>query len=205
MADESLEGAVALEDRWFSPKTIGAIFGLDEKWLSSVREGLKGIDGPPFKKLGSGRSAPIRYNYGKFKDWFDKFPSVINTHGKLAARAASALSFFSERDAHKQWLFANVNGEPQDIVVAINSGAFDGDDDPLTYWLTYWEWLAKAAKSGRMASGIDKLLSQISENAIAIYEDDGLKAAVPNNKGQKKRQSIDDGPKAEPKKRRGGL
>lgn len=95
MADESLAGVIALEGRWFSPKTIGAIFGLDEKWLSSVREGLKGIDGPPFKKLGTGKSAPIRYNYGKFKEWFDTFPSVINTQGKPAAKASSVLSFFN--------------------------------------------------------------------------------------------------------------
>lgn len=205
MADESLEGIVAMEDRWFSPKTIGAIFGLDDKWLSSVREGLKGIDGPPFKKLGTGKSAPIRYNYGKFKDWFDGFPSVINTQGKLAARAASALSFFTERDAHKQWLFAEVNGEPQDIVVAINSGAFDGDDDPLVYWLTYWEWLAKAAKLGRMAPTIDKLLSQISEQALAVHEDDDFKTTVPKAKAAKKQPTIDAESKPDPKKRRGGL
>jgi hypothetical protein len=187
MSDESLSGVVALEDRWFAPKTIGAIFGLDEKWLGSIREGLKGIDGPPFKKLGSGRSAPIRYNYGKFKDWFDKFPSLINTQGKLAARAGSVLGFFSERNANNQWLFAEVNGEPQDIVVAINSGAFDGEGDPQTYWLTYWEWLAKAAQSGRMALEIDKLLSQISENAIAIHEDDDFRATVPKAKPTKKK------------------
>ena len=122
---------------------------------------LEGYRRPPYKKLGDGKSAPIRYNYGLFKHWLDKFPSVINTQGKLAARAASALSFFSARDALNQWLFAEVNGEPQDIVVAINSGAFDGGNDPLTYWLTYWEWLAKAARSGRMSPTIDKLLSRI--------------------------------------------
>jgi hypothetical protein len=205
MSDDSLDGVVALEDRWFSTKAIGEIYGLDEKWLSSIREGLKGIDGPPFKKLGSGRSAPIRYNYGKFKDWFDQFPSMINTQGKLAARAVSALSFFSERDANNQWLFAEVNGEPQDIVVAINSGAFDGEGDPQTYWLTYWEWLAKAALSGRMAPKIDKLLSQISENAIAIHEDDDFRATVPKAKPQKKKETIDQAPKTGRTKRSGVL
>ncbi len=83
MSDESLVGVIALENRWFSPKTIGAIFGLDEKWLSSVREGLKGIDGPPFKKLGSGKSAPICYNYGKFKEWFDNLPKSTESHRTL--------------------------------------------------------------------------------------------------------------------------
>lgn len=205
MSDDSLDGVVALEDRWFSTKAIGEIYGLDEKWLSSIREGLKGIDGPPFKKLGSGRSAPIRYNYGKFKDWFDQFPSMINTQGKLAARAASALSFFSERDANNQWLFVEVNGEPQDIVVAINSGAFDGEGDPKTYWLTYWEWLAKSAQSGRLAPKIDKLLSQISENAIAIHEDDDFRATVPKAKSPRKKATIDDVPKAVRNRRTDGL
>jgi len=181
-SEDALTGVVAIEDRWFSPKAIGAIFGLDEKWLASIREGLKGIDGPPFKKLGTGKSAPIRYNYGAFKDWFNSFPSVINTQGKLAARAASALSFFSERDPHKQWLFAEVNGEPQDIVVAINAGAFDDDNDPPIFWLNYWEWLAKAALSGRMSNTISKLMRQVSEKAIAILEDDDFKATVPKAK-----------------------
>ena len=194
LSEESVQDVVALEDRWFSPKVIGAIFGLDEKWLSSVREGLKGIDGPPFKKLGTGKSSPIRYNYGKFKEWFDQFPSMINTQGKLAARSASVLSFFSERDPYNQWLFAEVNGEPQEIIVAINSGAFDGDADPLVYWLTYWEWLAKAANSGRMAMMIDKVARQISEEAIAIHEDDDLRTSVPKAKknARDKKIRIDD-------------
>lgn len=191
MSDESIEGIVALEDRWFSPKTMGAIFGLDEKWLSSVREGLKGVDGPPYKKLGEGRSAPIRYNYGLFKQWLDKFPSVINTQGKLAARATSVSNFFSQRDAHNQWLFAEVNGEPQDVSVAIKSGAFDVENDPLTYWLTYWEWLAKAATSGRMAPTFDKFLSRISEHAIAVHEDDDFSATVPKARVPEKAPLVD--------------
>lgn len=182
MSDETLNDVVALEDRWFSPKAIGAIYGLDEKWLSSVREGLKGIEGPPFKKIGTGQSSPIRYNYGKFKKWFEQFPSVVNTQGKLASTARSMLSFFSERDPYNQWLFAEVNNEPQDIVVAINSGAFDGDSDPLTYWLTYWEWLAKAAKHGRLTEMIDTQLKRVSEHAIAIHEDDDFRSTVPKAK-----------------------
>lgn len=205
LLDESLEGVIALEDRWFSSKTIAAICGLDEKWLSSVREGLKGIDGPPYKKLGHGKSAPIRYNYGMFKDWLNKFPSVINTQGKLAARASSASVFFSERDTFNQWLFADIGGEPQDIVVAINSGAFDGEGDPLTYWITYWEWLAISAKSGRMAPKIDKLLSQVSEHAIAIHEDDDFNSTVPKPKSTDTEPVIHSPPKAMGKKSTRGL
>lgn len=182
MSEESLDGIVELEDRWFSPKVIGAIYGLDEKWLSSIREGLKGIDGPPFKKLGTGKSAPIRYNYGKFKEWFDNFPSLINTQGKLAARSASVLGFFADRDEQNQWLFADVDGEPQDFVVAVNSGAFDGDAAPEVLWLTYWQWLPMAAKSGRMSMAIDKALSEISARAVVIHEDDDFKLTVPKGK-----------------------
>jgi hypothetical protein len=182
MSKEFLKYVVALEDRWLSPKAIGANYGLDEKWLSSVREGLKGLEGPPFKKIGTVQFSPIRYNHGKFKKWFDQFPSVVKTQGKLASTARSMLSFFSERDENNQWLFAEVHGEPQDIVVAINSGAFDGNSEPLTYWLTYWEWLAKAATHGRLTEVIDIQLRPVSELAIAIHEDDDFRASVPKAK-----------------------
>lgn len=191
LPDAALEDIIAPDERWLSPKALAAIFGVDEKWLSSVREGLKGIDGPPYKKLGEGRSAPIRYNYGKAKEWLDKFPSQINTHGKLAARSNSAAEFFADRDAGRHWLFAGVNGEPQDIIVAVNGGAFDSDKDPDVYWLTFWEWLAKAAQHGRMAFAIDSSLKSVSEKAIAILEDDGLRTSVPPGKSVH-RPSIDD-------------
>jgi hypothetical protein len=203
--EESLAGVVDIRDRWFPPKVIGAIFGLDEKWLASVREGLKGIDGPPFKKLGTGRSSPIRYNYGAFKDWFDSFPSHVNTHGKVAVRANSALNFFADRDPFKTWLFAEVNGEPQDIVVAINAGEFDDDKAPTVYWLNYWECLAKAALHGRMAEAIDKHTRQLSEMAIAILEEGDFKVSVPQPKTKVQKPDRVSAVAAKTRKRTGGL
>lgn len=67
-------------------------------------------------------------------------------------------------------------------MVAINSGAFDGEYDLTTYWLTYWSWLAVAAQSGRMASVIDVVLRQVSEKAIATHEDDDFRATLPKAK-----------------------
>lgn len=67
-------------------------------------------------------------------------------------------------------------------MVAINCGAFDGECDPTTYWLTYWGWLAIAAQSGRMASAIDVVLRQVSEKAIAIHEDDDFRVMLPKPK-----------------------
>lgn len=204
LPDEALEDVIALEDRWFSPKVLASILGIDEKWLSSVREGVKGVEGPPYKKLGEGRSAPIRYNYGKFLKWLDKFPDLINTSGKVAARFASAAEFFAAEDLGQRWLFADADGEPQDIIVAINSGAFESDNDPEVYWLTFWEWLAKSAQSGRMVDAIEKSLRSVREQAIAIYEEDAMRFSVPPGKPAHK-ASIDN-PKAQPvgKKKRGG-
>jgi len=50
-----------IEERWLPPKLVSEILGVSPKWLSAAREGRKGILGPPFVKLGEGRTAPIRY------------------------------------------------------------------------------------------------------------------------------------------------
>ncbi|WP_066702727.1 hypothetical protein [Curvibacter delicatus] len=191
LPDAALNDIIAPEDRWFSPKVIAAILGVDEKWLSSLREGLKGVEGPPYKKLGEGRSAPIRYNYGEFKKWLDEFPHLINTHGKVVSRFVSAGAFFSGTDLNGSWLFAQNGDELEDIVIAINKGLFDGENEPEVCWLTFWEWLQRAANSQSMGKVIKKAIGTVREDALARYEAACFEQeAKPGKKA--KRKLIDD-------------
>lgn len=48
-------------DLLLRPEIVAELIGVDKKWLASAREGRKKIQGPPFIKLGEGRTAPIRY------------------------------------------------------------------------------------------------------------------------------------------------
>lgn len=191
LPDAALQDIIAPEDRWFSPKVISAILGVDEEWLSNVRQGLKGVEGPPYKKLGEGKSAPIRYNYGKFKEWLDKFPHLVNTHGKTLSRFASAGEFFSGTGVAGSWLFAQNGNELEDIVIAINKGLFDGENEPEVFWLSFWEWLQRAADSKSMGKVINTALGAVRSQALANYEAASFEQVAKAGK-KAKRKSIDD-------------
>lgn len=193
--EESLLDVVALEDRWFSPKSIATILGVDEKWINNVREGLKGVDGPPYKKLGTGKSAPIRYNYGLFKEWLDSFPHQINTHGKLYSRFASANQFFSSTDTEGSWLFAQQGDELVDIVTAINGGLFDGETEPELVWLNFWGWLQRASKTPSMAGVIATALASVRSQALSNYENALFESGAPPGKKVTRTRTDDPAPK----------
>lgn len=76
------------EDRWLSPKTVAVMLDFSEDWLSQLREGLKGIEGPPFKKLGDAKSSPVRYNLARLREWMNRFPELASNAG-----AAPTFSF----------------------------------------------------------------------------------------------------------------
>lgn len=83
------------EDRWLSPKTVAVMLDFSEDWLSQLREGLKGIEGPPFKKLGDAKSSPVRYNLARLREWMNRFP-------ELASNAGAAPTFHFDGRLH-QW------------------------------------------------------------------------------------------------------
>lgn len=188
---EALADVVTAEDVFLSPKAVAAITGLDEKWLAAAREGLKGVDGPPFKKLGDAKSAPIRYNLAELRNWWSAFPSRLTTHGKQVHRFASAADFFKGSNLDEKWLFALVDDEPIDIVVALNANAFEEEEEPDLNWLSFPEWLSMAWRTPRYEEQVKKSMRTLREFALSTYEEDFFRSSVKAG-AKTRRPRIDD-------------
>lgn len=150
MSPEAIDSNIANpDDYWLPPRAAAAILGISEKWLANAREGRSGIEGPPFIKLGTGRTAPIRYNLGRLKDWLKQFPERVD----LAGRQSSLRSFAEFKDRlgtpkalDDRWLFAIGKEGPMDFFEALKSGALDSDDPPDCLWLSLLQWTKLAIR-----------------------------------------------------------
>ncbi len=101
-----LEIAEILErapDVWLTDRDVAAITGLSTAWLASAREGRAATAGPPCRKLGDGRTAPVRYAAGLLREWMHSFPLTVNTSG--AAYDGHA-DFIARAAASESWLYA---------------------------------------------------------------------------------------------------
>lgn len=137
------------DDYWLPPRAAAAILGVSEKWLANAREGRSGTEGPPFIKLGSGRTSPVRYNLGRLKEWLEQFQEMVD----IAGRQSSLRSFaeFQSRLGTPQalddrWLFAIGKDGPMDFFEALRSGTLDSDDPPDCQWLSLLQWTVLAIK-----------------------------------------------------------
>lgn len=92
---------IAPEDRWLSSREAAAMLGFSATWLGAVREGRKGIEGPPFKKLGLARSAPIRYKLANIRKWLTQIPNQRMTHDLVNVPAVRT---YSEREGKRSKL-----------------------------------------------------------------------------------------------------
>jgi len=136
------QNAIAPEDRWLSTKQAADAIGFDEDWLEGVRGGLKGVEGPPYKKIGNSRTSPIRYNLARLRQWMERFPEVVDSMGNKSS-LPSITAFFSSADRGAQWLFAlPESGPPVDFFEALNEGTLEKDNLP-TAWLDIAEWARK--------------------------------------------------------------
>lgn len=132
---------VSPDDYWLPPRAAAAIVGLSEKWLANAREGRSNVEGPPFRKLGAGRTSPVRYNLGRLKEWIEQFPEMVD----LAGRQPSIRSFAEFQDLagtgiraiEERWLFAlPTQGKPVDFFEALKQSMVDGKPAPRYEWLT---------------------------------------------------------------------
>lgn len=166
---EALAQVLTAEDIYLSPKVLAAMTGLDEKWFAGAREGLKEVDGPPFIKLGTAKTAPVRYKLADVRKWWAKFPKQVTTHGKLST-FRTAGEFFKEASPASRWLFADLDGEPVDFIVALQSGVFSSTSQPEVAWLTFPEWIARAWNSRRLNRQFAVLLQPLREAALSSFE-----------------------------------
>jgi hypothetical protein len=89
-----------------TPEQAACILGLSVKWLAAAREGRKGIEGPPYIKLGPGRTAPIRYKLTSIQNWLAQFQEVVNSCGATPTLFRSFGEFERLSKPNDVWLFA---------------------------------------------------------------------------------------------------
>jgi hypothetical protein len=191
-----LAQVLTAEDVYVSPEALAAMTGLDERWFAGARQGEKEVAGPPFVKLGTSKSSPVRYNLADVRKWWAQFPKQVSTHGKVSA-FRSAGEFFKTASPTARWLFAEVAGEPIDIVLAVRSGAFSDDNQPRVAWLTFPEWIERAWRSDRLHSEISAALRPLREAALASYEQHAFESEIRKVPETEPRR-IDDPPSAAP-------
>lgn len=189
---EALAQVLTAEDIYLSPQTLAAMTGLDEKWFAGAREGHKEVDGPPFRKLGTAKTSPVRYNLADVRKWWAQFPKQVTTHGKLST-FRSAVDFFKGATPESRWLFADVDGAPMDIVLALQGGAFNGNEEPRVAWLTFPEWIHQAWTSQLLHRQITSLLRPLQEAALASHEQNAFDIEV-RQVSPGERRTIDDLP-----------
>ena len=64
---------------WLKPCGVATLIGLDVKWLAAAREGRKGVEGPPYRKIGDAQTSPIRYDLDELIKWMNSFPLQYST------------------------------------------------------------------------------------------------------------------------------
>jgi hypothetical protein len=92
-------------DPWLSPAAVSEIIGVDKKWLANAREGRKNIQGPPYIKLGEGRTAPIRYRLSSVIAWMASFDEHGSTMHRAATPHRSFAQFMDKASGTDRWLF----------------------------------------------------------------------------------------------------
>lgn len=94
------------QNPFLTPEQAATILGLSTKWLAAAREGRKGLEGPPYIKLGQGRTAPVRYKLGSLQQWLSRFEEVVNNAGARPSMFSSFVDFSAMGMAEDKWLFA---------------------------------------------------------------------------------------------------
>lgn len=92
-------------DLLLRPEIVAELIGVDKKWLASAREGRKKIQGPPFIKLGEGRTAPIRYRLGAVMDWIAALEEKVSGMHRIAVPHFTYSDFLASGDSKGRWLY----------------------------------------------------------------------------------------------------
>ncbi len=92
-------------DPLLPPAFVAELVGVDTKWLAGAREGRKTIQGPPYIKLGEGRTAPIRYRLSSLIAWMSSFEEQTSTTERTTVPHATFNRFLTDANSNQQWLF----------------------------------------------------------------------------------------------------
>ena len=134
-ADMLDQNMIKPSDVLLDTKTVAAMLGVSTKWLEAAREGRKEINGPPSEKLGTGRTAPIRYNLAKLREWMAGLGHLLPDYQPTPH--VDYKTFISTATPDESWPFVVQEGtDPVELFKAINSGLLGGPDkQPEVKWI----------------------------------------------------------------------
>ncbi|MFZ4538629.1 hypothetical protein [Propionivibrio sp.] len=168
--------SVSLEECLLPPDVAAKMLGVSPKWLAALREGRKEIKGPPFIKMGNGKTAPIRYKLSHLLDWIATFEVKTSTIETAPVVSSNFGEIRANVHLQDKWLFAIARDGSSvvEIFTAIANNLFG---KKFRYrWLSYAEFSAQRyidmrikidpsalsllleAGSGDVSNGLAKLL-----------------------------------------------
>lgn len=137
LSTQAFENVERPEMVWLKPAEVATLTGLDEKWLSAAREGRKRLSGPPYKKIGSGKTSPVRYPLNELIEWMESFP----LQGGNVLSFSSFSDFSNGSNASTQWPFVIYSdGTIDELFASINSSRFMNEHRTRNI-----VWLAKSS------------------------------------------------------------
>lgn len=130
-------------DPFLPPAFAAELVGVDTKWLAGAREGRKNIQGPPYVKLGEGRTAPIRYRLSSLIAWMASFQEQTSTLERPIVPHSSFERFLSNATTNQRWLFvlATDGRSAIDIFTVIKNETLKSDMH--LQWLTHEDYNKK--------------------------------------------------------------
>ena len=160
------------------PAAAAKLLDVSLKWLSAAREGRKGIQGPPFKKLGHSRTSPVRYNLAALIEWVNSFPNMISVHSEQTP-VQSFEQFLSVRSHSSRWLFAKLGNELILLSDAINSGLLESYVELQLLWVNYWQWLEISAQNPEMSNLLAAEFVRIREVGLSQQSSINRRMLIP--------------------------
>lgn len=97
------------------PEQAAIILSVDTDWLRKKRQGSEGA-GPPFRTLGDGEKAPVRYPLGELRKWRDERLYGNTRSARDGSRFRSFSTFMAAANLSDEWPFVEINGRPVDAM-----------------------------------------------------------------------------------------
>lgn len=154
-------------DQWLPPAAAAEIIGMTPKWLAAAREGRKDIKGPPYRKLGEGRTSPIVYPLSELLEWMASIPAQTSTLERTIVSQPTFARFMSDATPTDRWLFSISDDRRSATEIFTALAGEPLKSDIQLQWLTRAEYSSKRFVRAHLQLDADTL-----EQLIAVGNGD---------------------------------